>query len=220
MLPSNLIFLHTVAPLKNYLEGRFENFARANNLPTKVRSIVKEEYLRDLLDGKDIQEIYQIFEHEIDELSKLHCPIIITCSSLGDCVERYRKDKSKQLYRIDQWMMQAAINMGKTIGLAVTNSVTIAPSTNLLAKLADESGKTASIEVIDIKEDIKRLGSIDANSSEAALIRSELLDKFGFFDVVPLAQVSIGKALEDAKFQFPKNALKSYDYCFQNVGKL
>jgi Asp/Glu/hydantoin racemase len=120
--------------------------------------------------------------------------ILVTCSSIGPAVELVAPLVDVPVLRVDEAMVEGALELGSRIGVLATLESTMKPTAELVERRARAVGRKITLEV--------RLcaGAFDAarrGDSEAhdALVQSELRLLMGRVDAILLAQASMARAL-------------------------
>ncbi|MDD3370383.1 MAG: hypothetical protein PHE27_01015 [Alphaproteobacteria bacterium] len=199
-----IVFFHTVSTVRDYLNDYVQSRYETNAAP--IEHIVEPIFLTGMSeDAAERADLYRQFADKISRLSHRADKILITCSTLGDFVEEYRKSHpGAGLYRIDGPMAREAVKLGRTIGIAVTNRTTVDPSTALVRKAAQEISKDVSPNCFDCKTEIMALDK-SRDPIESIKILEALNRNFSAYDAVILAQVSIGRiiGMQDYTFSVP-----------------
>jgi Asp/Glu/hydantoin racemase len=131
--------------------------------------------------------------------------VMVTCSSLGPGVALGQQLFDIPVIRIDEAMAEAAVRMGRRIGVMATLRTTLEPTIALLREKAAEAG--IDIEIVDSLCD----GAFDAvlagNTAVHDRILSEALkSEMKGVDVVILAQASMARvvtAMPDGTLSMP-----------------
>lgn len=201
--------------------------------PVTVNSLkeIAVEYLKgymicNLLDDSILPEV--ISEGEITEGVKfrfnnlLMCAetmkpdaILCACSSIGELVDSGKTLIKTPVLRIDEPMVNEAVEKGIRIGVAATLPSTLRPTKALIIKKAEEEQKTIELESLLI-EGVNSLLSEGKGDLYDERVASKLLDLAEKNDVVVLAQASMARALAkvpgDKKHKFltsPKSGIAS-----------
>lgn len=106
--------------------------------------------------------------------------VLVACSSIGNMAEILDKEVKIPIYRIDEAMIEKAVNVGTKIGVAATAPTTIAPTTDFLKSKAKQKSKHVEIsaELID--------------GDDETMVKS-IMDMKNKVDIVVLAQVSMSR---------------------------
>ena len=120
---------------------------------------------------------------------------MVTCSSVGPAVDISRPMVNIPVFRVDQPMVDQAVSMGQSIGVAATLHTTMDPTANLVRTRAQAAGKNVEV--------ITRLcaGAFEAVISgdpqrHDAIVRQGLQDLASKVDVIVLAQASMTRVVD------------------------
>ena len=121
--------------------------------------------------------------------------ILVTCSSIGAAVEASRPFCSVPLLRVDEPMIDRALEVGGTIGVIGTLATTLEPTTDLVRRRGEGLGADAAIEsrLCEGAFDALRAGDLERHDE---LVRAELRDLVARSDVVVLAQASMARVAD------------------------
>jgi len=116
--------------------------------------------------------------------------VLVTCSSIGAGVALAQKLFDIPVIRVDEAMAEAAVRMGRRIGVMATLTTTLEPTTALLREKAREAG--VEIDVVESLCD----GAFDAVLAGDATTHDRILShalkhEMKGVDVVVLAQASM-----------------------------
>jgi len=121
--------------------------------------------------------------------------VMVTCSSIGSAVELAGQLVSIPVVRVDEPMAAKAVEIGSRIGVVATLRSTLAPTVELIRRLAGLAGK--KVQVTD------RLceGAFEAvvagdGATHDAKVAAALRELAGRTDVIVLAQASMARAAE------------------------
>jgi aspartate/glutamate racemase len=78
--------------------------------------------------------------------------VLVTCSTVSPLVDRVRQATSLPVFKIDEAMLEAAVQLGPRIGVLATNPTTLKPTCHLLRERA------SAPEWIDIDPTVPRSG--------------------------------------------------------------
>lgn len=121
--------------------------------------------------------------------------IMVTCSSIGPAVEVTRGLVDVPVLRIDEPMADAAVRIGRRIGVAATLSTTLEPTSALLKARAAAAG--AEIELVPALAE----GSFPAvmagdTARHDELVRTSLRELGARCDVIVLSQASMARVVD------------------------
>jgi len=193
-MASLLVLIHTVRPLI----GVFDRLT-AQILPgVQVKHILDEPLLEAIrLRGRVAEEDGErLLSHARQaELIKARV-VLVTCSTTSPLVDQIQARVSIPIFKIDQAMIEQAVQLGPRIGVIATNRTTLAPTRQMLLAQAAKTGK--KIEPMENYID----GALEAllngqGELHDRLIQAAIREVRPAVDVVILAQASMARALED-----------------------
>ncbi|MDQ0512151.1 aspartate/glutamate racemase family protein [Ancylobacter amanitiformis] len=123
--------------------------------------------------------------------------VLVTCSTLGEAVDRLRPHLPVPLFRIDRGMAEAAVRQGSRIGVLATLPTTLGPTLRLIFETALAQGREITLLERLCEGAFAELaqGRRDAHD---AMIRAAFDEVAPQVDVVVLAQASMASALDAA----------------------
>jgi Asp/Glu/hydantoin racemase len=121
--------------------------------------------------------------------------VVVTCSSIGAAVSLARQIFDFPVIRVDEAMAEAAVRVGRRIGVAATLRTTLEPTVALLR----EKALAAQIEV-EVMESVCE-GAFEAvlagdTATHDRLLAEALIKLAASVDVVVLAQASMARVVE------------------------
>jgi Asp/Glu/hydantoin racemase len=121
--------------------------------------------------------------------------VLVTCSSIGPGVEFGQQLFDIPVIRVDEAMAEAAVRMGRRIGVMATLRTTLEPTIALLREKADEAG--IEIEIVESLCD----GAFDAvlagdSITHDRILSQALRNEMKGVDVVILAQASMARVVK------------------------
>jgi len=124
--------------------------------------------------------------------------ILVTCSSIGDAVDAARPLCPVPLVRVDEGMAERAVATGPRIGVLATLATTLAPTRDLIARVAAARGRAPAITARICDGAFAALGA--GRQEEHDRIVGESLGALAAeVDVVVLAQASMARVLAGAE---------------------
>lgn len=120
--------------------------------------------------------------------------ILSACSSVGRVVDRAREYIEVPVLRIDEPMMELAVQKGNTVGVAATLSTTLNPSIELLKSKSIAMGKEIAITPLLAKTAYEKLITGDSEGHDREL-KNALSDLVKEVDIVVLAQASMARVV-------------------------
>jgi Asp/Glu/hydantoin racemase len=200
MTPQRLVLIHTVPVLADTFAG-----LAAERLDTSADlvHVVDESLLADAIAADGLSPVVarrlatRIFEAEDGGADA----ILVTCSSMGPAVEAARTFCSVPLLRVDEPMIDRAIELGETIGVVGTLSTTLGPTAELVARRAALQGKQVEVDARLAEGAFAELkaGNTEEHDRRVRAILLELIERA---DVIVLAQASMARVadqLDDAE---------------------
>jgi Asp/Glu/hydantoin racemase len=121
--------------------------------------------------------------------------VLVTCSSMGGVVDELRVRHGWPLLRVDEAMVDAALDAGSRIGVVATLGSTLRPTAELVRSRARELGRDdASFDVVTRLVDgafaALKAGDLDAHDDAVRAALRELLPQV---DAIILAQASMAR---------------------------
>jgi Asp/Glu/hydantoin racemase len=121
--------------------------------------------------------------------------VMVTCSSIGPGIALGQQLFDFPVIRVDEAMAEAAVRMGKRIGVMATLRTTLEPTIALLREKAAEAGR--EIEIVASLCD----GAFDAvlsgdTATHDRILTAALLNDMRGVDVVVLAQASMARVVK------------------------
>ncbi len=119
--------------------------------------------------------------------------ILVSCSSIGPAVDRARDLVSVPVVRVDEAMARCAVSIGGRIGVLATLSSTLAPTTELIRRVAVEAGREVDVTATVVEGAFERAIGGDPDGHDQ-LVRGALETCLAGSEVVVLAQASMARA--------------------------
>jgi Asp/Glu/hydantoin racemase len=188
-----LVLVHTVPPLI----GVFDRLAGSLLPGVRVLHVLDEPLLeRVRLRGAPAPEDAQRLSAHVDEAAAIGAlAVLVTCSTVSPCVDLIRERSPVPLLRIDERMIELAVQMGERIGVLATNRTTLEPTRTLLLAEANRVGKGVSVELVMVDGALPSLLAGDGATHDR-LVLAALAELRARVDVVILAQASIARVIE------------------------
>ena len=121
--------------------------------------------------------------------------IVVTCSSVGPAVDAYMPFVGVPLLRIDQAMADAAVGIGKRIGVVATLPTTLKPTVDLVRTRAAVQNRDVDI-VEKLCEGAFEAVSNGDGETHDRIVREGLLSLMLDVDVIVLAQASMARVVD------------------------
>ena len=119
----------------------------------------------------------------------------LTCSSISPCADAAQMMVSIPVLKIDEPMVDRAINAGNRIGVAATAPTTLKPTTDLVYDRARHLGKQVTVDSVLCEGAYSALFSGDTQTHDR-IVRQYLMELMSHNDVVILAQASMARVAE------------------------
>ena len=190
---SFLVLIHTVTPLI----AVFDRLA-TELLPGVAIKHILDEPLLELVRhrGGLAESDTERLQTHIAEAEALGAKaVLVTCSTISPLVDGIRQVTQLPVFKVDEVMLDAAVQLGPRIGVLATNPTTIEPTCHLLRERASAAGNVIDMETQLIP------GALDAllggdGATHDRLLSDAIKQMSGRVDVVVLAQASMARVLE------------------------
>jgi len=193
-------FIHTGSAIVSIFEKLMKE-----KLPQKhYFNLVDDSIIKDLLnEDKDLVNNLNTSSSIVRRISRLVIQaaeagadvIMFTCSSISPVADIADKLVDIPVYKVDAPMADAAISMGKNIGILATAKTTLNPSVNLILKKAELKGKNVNVESLLISEAFNCFLKGDMEEHDRLIIEKGI-KLVGKVDVIILAQASMSHLAE------------------------
>ncbi|NRA37453.1 MAG: Asp/Glu/hydantoin racemase [Planctomycetes bacterium] len=143
-MKKHICCVYTAGALVEGLKAEF-----AQTFPdARLSTIVDETLIMDIIDAGELNsELRERFQSLMRAADASGADIVFnTCSSVGELADQFQADMQTQVIKIDQFMMQQAVDECERIAVIATLPSTLAPTMRLLQKSADQAGKTVTIK--------------------------------------------------------------------------
>ncbi len=144
---------------------------------------------------------------------------IVSCSSLSPCVNEVRKRITIPVLKVDEPMVEFAVDRADRIGLLMTNPTTEKPSRLLFDEVSERQGRSpvlVSRLCADAFEKLNK-GDIAGHDSTVASAVEQLLEDV---DLVVLAQISIARVKDQLNQEAADRVLSSLDFIGPRTGEI
>jgi glutamate racemase len=144
---------------------------------------------------------------------------IVSCSSLSPCVSEVGKRVGIPVIKVDEPMVEYAVQNGDSIGLVMTNPTTESPSKKLFEEVADRLGRTVTLVPKLCPGAFARLsnGDLSGHDTEVAETVELLLEQV---DLVMLAQISIARVRTRLDRRSRTKVLSSLDFIAEKTREM
>jgi Asp/Glu/hydantoin racemase len=192
-MTQKLAFIHTVSSLV----GLFNDLSRELIPGVEVFHIADEMLLKVVLAQGGLSPfIFQrVAEHVVAAERAGATAVQCTCSSISPCVDASRPLVSVPVLKIDEPMVNAALQKGSRIGIAATAPTTLKPTTDLVHARAAALGKSVIVESVLCQGAYAALFSGDTQKHDQ-IVSQTLIDLMTRNDVIILAQASMARVAQ------------------------
>jgi len=191
-MAKRVVFLHTMLPLA----GLFGELATQLLDPatTEVAHLVDELLLKEVLAQGTVTDTIRsrLLEHAQAADAFGANLLMVTCSSLAPALAGIQPSVLVPLLRLDQPMIDRALELGTRIGVAATAYTTLGPTTEFVYERAAQLGKSIFAEPVLCDGAYAALGVGDLAAHDR-IVRETIADLSQRSDVVILAQASMAR---------------------------
>jgi hypothetical protein len=192
-------FLHTVPALA----ARFEaDLVAAAPGSTAVHVVDAELLATAIRSGVDGAVDAAVAAHIAHLAASGVDAVLVTCSSIGEAVERAAAGAAVPVIRVDQAMAAEAVRLagGGRIAVLATLEATLGPTGRMLDRAAADTATAVTARVVPGAADARSAGD---NDTHDRLIAEAVREAAQVADVVVLAQASMAPAAESAAVTVP-----------------
>ena len=185
---------HTSAATLNL----FQNLTASTMPGVEIVHFVEESMIREVMkNGGPSPDINARIAAYVQAAEKAGCAIFMTaCSSIGASVEQCQFLTRMPVTRIDEAMVEEAIQKGPRIAVLATVETTLKPTLEYIHRKAREAGKEIDVQPTLMADAFKALLDGD-NETHDQIVSAGLLAALGTADVVVLAQASMARVMKD-----------------------
>ena len=183
-------FVHTVCGLTDV----FRELCREYIPDASLCHIIDESLIQGVLAAGGLTPvIYRRVCEQVIAAEQAGAGVVqITCSSVSPCVDIAEQLVSVPVLKIDEAMVEQAVDCFTNIGVIATAPTTLRPTRDLVEKKAALAGQPVEIQAVLCKGAYEafRAGKLDEHDQ---IVRSELLYLTEKVEVVLLAQASMAR---------------------------
>ncbi len=146
--------------------------------------------------------------------------IMLTCSSISPCADIAGKMVNVPLLKIDEVMVNAAVDKGGTVGVVASSKTTLQPTRIFIEKVAREKEKKVSIKTYLCEEALKAILAGKSDKHDEIILKkiNEISQKV---DVIVLAQASLARLVQKIDKKIVKiPVLSSPRMAVENIKKI
>lgn len=188
-----LALLHTsptLSPLFNDLTARLAPGVRVLHFVDE--SLIKNTIAAGRLEKPTMRRLIDLVGSTFDAGADA---TLVTCSSVGPAVDMAAALHDRPVLRVDRPMAEQAVATGRRIGVLATLPTTLAPTADLVRRVAEEQGRE-----IEIVEHLCE-GAFDAvmagdGATHDRIVGAALTDAMRGVDAIVLAQASMARVLQ------------------------
>jgi len=190
---STLVLIHTVQVLLD----EFKRMCSKVIPDVELMHVLDEPLLRIVQKrGKfDKQDVSRMRSHAEAAEKAGADAILVTCSTLSPLVDEVRPSVGIPIVKIDEAMIQAAVEQGNTIGVVATAESTLKPTCDTLFQYAVKYGKSIRTEKKYVEDAIEALINGDGNLHDE-LVKKAIADLSQRVEIIILAQASMARVLD------------------------
>lgn len=191
-----LALLHTVAGLTT----TFQQLCTELMPNVEVYHIVDESLLRNTIrEGAPSPATYRRLANYLRGAEEAGADaVLVTCSSMGPCVEAARPMIGIPVVRVDEPMAEKAVQTGARIGVAATLATTLKPTTDLIERKASQAGGKHTIASKLCEGAFEAVVGGDTSTHDR-IVGQSLRELDAKTDVIVLAQASMARVLDTMK---------------------
>lgn len=191
-----LALLHAVVGLT----GTFQQLCAELMPNVEIYHIVDESLLRNTIrDGAPSPTTYRRIADYLRGAEEAGADaVLVTCSSMGPCVEAARPLIGIPVVRVDEPLAEKAVQTGRRIGIAATLATTLKPTTELIQRRAAQASGKYAITSVVCEGAFEAMVSGDTSTHDR-IVSQRLRELDTKSDVIVLAQASMARVLERMK---------------------
>lgn len=147
--------------------------------------------------------------------------VLVTCSSIGPCVDLARRLVTVPVLRLDRPMAETAVQQGQTIGVLATLPSTLRPTVELVQQCALEADRHVTIRPVLVEGAFAAAVRGDQESHDRRVREGlqALVSGPNAVEVVVLAQASMARVAEQIPVASPVPILSSPRSGVQRAGE-
>lgn len=185
-----LAFIHT----SHVLIPLFSQLAQEKLPGVEIFHMVDESLIRNTIAARQLTKT--TIRRLVNMIGSAHeggaDAVMVTCSSIGQGVAVARRHFDFPVLRVDEAMAEAAVKLGRRIGVAATLRTTLEPTIALLEETAAAAGREVEL-IPDLCDGAFEAVLAGDTARHDELLSSALKRLTGQVDVVVLAQASMAR---------------------------
>ena len=178
--------------------GLFQTLTAKFMPDVEIVHFVEESMIREVMkNGGPSPDINARIAGYVQAAEKAGCAVFMTaCSSIGASVEQCQFLTRMPVTRIDEAMVEEAIEKGPRIAVLATVETTLKPTLEYIERKARAAGKQITVLPTLMAEAFKALLAGD-NETHDRIVSNGLHEALGAADVVVLAQASMARVMSN-----------------------
>jgi Asp/Glu/hydantoin racemase len=195
-IKKRLALLHTVTGLASV----FQQLCAELMPNVEIYQIVDESLLKNTIrDGAPSPATYRRLANYLRGAEEAGADaVLVTCSSIGPCVEAARPMIGIPVIRVDEPMAEKAVQTGTRIGVAATLATTLKPTAELIQRKAAQTGREHTITPKLCEGAFEAVVNGDTATHDR-IVSQSLLELDAKTDVIVLAQASMARVIDAMK---------------------
>jgi Asp/Glu/hydantoin racemase len=191
-----LALLHTVTGLAS----TFQQLCAELMPNVEIYQIVDESLLKNTIrEGAPSPATYRRLANYLRGAEEAGADaVLVTCSSIGPCVEAARPMIGIPVIRVDEPMAEKAVETGTRIGVAATLATTLKPTTELIQRKASQTARKHTITPKLCEGAFEAVVNGDTATHDR-IVSQSLLELDAKNDVIVLAQASMARVIDAMK---------------------
>lgn len=188
-----VLLLHTVSPLIEVFNVLCARLLHG----VKVLHILDEPLLKMIQEerGTERDSVARLEEH-VSVAGKLDARVVlVTCSTVSPLLDKIRKPATIEVMKIDDAMIESAVERGNSICVVATASSTLGPTKQALCRQADNVGKKIEVNTLLVERALELLLGGDGDAHDR-LVGEAVMRMSRDVEVVVLAQASMARVLD------------------------
>jgi len=195
-IKKRLALLHTVTGLAS----TFQQLCAELMPNVEIYQIVDESLLKNTIrEGAPSPATYRRLANYLRGAEEAGADaVLVTCSSMGPCVEAARPMIGIPVIRVDEPMAEKAVQTGTRIGVAATLATTLKPTTELIQRKAAQTVRAHTITPKLCEGAFEAVVNGDTATHDR-IVSESLLELDAKTDVIVLAQASMARVIDSMK---------------------
>ena len=204
-----IVFIHSLVPLI----GVFDRLAAERLGNMSAKHILDEPLLKKVQQqGKFLENDYVRLQSHVHAAELISASlVIVTCSTFSPAVDVIRSSASIPVLKIDEKMIERAVETGSAIGVIATAASTLQPTESSLLNIANQMNKKISIKTVLVENALSLLLKGDPQKHDELVI-SAIREISPKVEVIVLAQASLARVMEHLPADMMKISILASPY--------